>query len=82
MELGLLVISRTWVCFVQPETLSSVFLLICAPYETGILFYREQHGTGSLSNLSYFCLFVKPETLSSVYITICAPYETGILFYR
>jgi hypothetical protein len=53
MELVLLVNSRTWVCLVQPETLSSVYLIICAPYETGILFYMELHGTGSLSNLSY-----------------------------
>jgi hypothetical protein len=58
MELCLLVISRTWVCLCQPETLSWVYLMICAPYEMGILFYRELHGTGSLSKLSYlgpFC---------------------------
>jgi hypothetical protein len=56
MELDLLVISRTWVCLVQPETLSPVYLMICAPYERGILFYRELHGTGFLSNLSYLVL--------------------------
>jgi deoxyinosine 3'endonuclease (endonuclease V) len=82
MELGLLVNTRTWVCFVQYETLSSVYLMICAPYETGILFYRELHGTGSLSKLSYLGCFVHPETLLSVYLMICVPYETGILFYR
>jgi hypothetical protein len=57
MELGLLVNSRTWVCFVQRETLLSVYILICAPYETGILFYRKLYGTRSLSKLSYLGLF-------------------------
>jgi hypothetical protein len=57
MELDLLVNSRTCVCLVQPETLSSVSLMICAPYETGILFYRELHGTVSLSKLSYLGVF-------------------------
>jgi hypothetical protein len=56
MELDLLVNSRTWVCLVKPETLSPVYLKICAPYETGILFYTELHGTGSLSKLSYLDL--------------------------
>jgi hypothetical protein len=53
MELGLLVNSLTWVCFVQRETLSSVYIMICARYETGINFYKERYGTGSLSKLSY-----------------------------
>jgi hypothetical protein len=57
MELGLLLLSRTCVCLLQPETLSSVQLIICAPYETNIMFYREIHGTGSLSSLSYLGLF-------------------------
>jgi hypothetical protein len=52
MELVLLVNSRALICLVQPETRSSVYLIICAPYETGILFYMELHGTGSLSKLS------------------------------
>jgi hypothetical protein len=57
MELALLVNSRTWFRLVQPETLSSVYLMICAPYEMVILFYRELHGTGSLSKLSYLGVF-------------------------
>jgi hypothetical protein len=57
MELGLLVNCRIWVCLVQSEKLSSVFLMICAPYETGILFYMGLHGTGSLSKLSYLVVF-------------------------
>jgi hypothetical protein len=57
MELGLLVISRTWVSLVQPETLMSVYLMICAPYETGILLFRELHGTGPLSKFLYLGLF-------------------------
>jgi hypothetical protein len=56
LELGVLVNSLTLVCLVQSETLSSVYLMFCAPYETGILFYRELHGTGSLSKLSYLGL--------------------------
>jgi hypothetical protein len=52
MELGLLVNSCTWVSLVLSETLSSVYLMICAHYETGILFYRQLHGTETLSNLS------------------------------
>jgi hypothetical protein len=56
MELCLLVNSRTWVFFVQRETLSSVYIKIFAPYETVILFYKELHGTGSLSKLSYLGL--------------------------
>jgi hypothetical protein len=58
MNLGLLVNSRTWVCLVQPETISSLYLMICAPYETCILFYRELHGTRSLITFSYLCLSV------------------------
>jgi hypothetical protein len=73
MELDPLVNSRTWVCFVQRETLSSVYIMICARYETGIHFYRELHGTGSLSKFSYLDFLVQPETLSSVYFMICAP---------
>jgi hypothetical protein len=57
VELGLLVNSRTWVCLVQSETFSHVYLMICALYGTGILFYRELHGTGSLSKLSYMGLY-------------------------
>jgi hypothetical protein len=56
MELGVLVSSRTWVCYVKCETISSVYLMICAQYETGILIYRQLHGTGSLIKLSYFDL--------------------------
>jgi hypothetical protein len=56
MELGLLVNSRTWICFVKPESRSSGYIIICAPYETGILFYRELHGTLCLSKHSYLGL--------------------------
>jgi hypothetical protein len=82
MELGLLVISRAWICLVQPKTRSSVYLMICAHYQTDILFYWELHGTEPLSKLSYLGLSVHPETLSSVYLMIFTPYETVILFYR
>jgi hypothetical protein len=82
MELGLLVTSRILVCLVQPETLSSVYVMICAPYETIILFNRELHGTASLSKVSLLGLSCAPETLSSFYIFNCAPYETWFLFYR
>jgi hypothetical protein len=82
MELGRLVISRTWVCLVQSETLMSVYLIFCAPYETGILFRKELSELGLLVNsITWVCL-EQPETISSVYLMICAPYETGILFYR
>jgi hypothetical protein len=57
MELGLLVNSPAWMCLGQPETRSSVYLMICALYETGILDYRELHGTGSLSKLSCLDVF-------------------------
>jgi hypothetical protein len=53
MNLGTLLNSRTLICLVQPDSCSSVYLLICAPYEISILFYRELLGTGSLSKLSY-----------------------------
>jgi hypothetical protein len=56
MELDHLVNSRSWVCLVQPETVSPVYLMIYARYETVILFYREVYGTGSLSKLSYLGL--------------------------
>jgi hypothetical protein len=56
MEVVLLVISCTSLCIVQPETLKSVYLMICAPYETVILFYRELHGTGSIIKFLYLCL--------------------------
>jgi hypothetical protein len=52
MELGHLLNSRTLICLVQLDSRSSVHLMICAPYETGILFYIELHGSGSLSKLS------------------------------
>jgi hypothetical protein len=82
MKPGLLVISRTWVCLVQSETLMSVYLMFCAPYETGILFYRNFLELGVIVNsLTWVCL-VQSETLSSVYLIICASYETGILFYK
>jgi hypothetical protein len=58
MELGLLVNTRTKVCLVQTETLSTVYLMICATYETGILFFRKLHGTESLSKfwfLNFSC---------------------------
>jgi hypothetical protein len=55
-ELGLLVNSLTWVCLVQPETISSMYLMICAPYETGIFFYRVLHGIGCLRKHSYLGL--------------------------
>jgi hypothetical protein len=57
MNLGLLVNSRTWNRLFQPETRSSVYLMICAPYQTGILLFRELHGTGPLSKFSYLDLF-------------------------
>jgi hypothetical protein len=82
MELDLLEISRAWIYLVQPKTCSSVYLMIFAPYVTIILFYRELHGTGSLSKVSYLGLSCAPETLSSLYIINCAPYETCILLYR
>jgi hypothetical protein len=82
MELGLLVMSRARICLVQPKTRSSVYLMICAPYQTDILFYWELHGTEPLSKLSYLGPSCEPETLSSLYIMNCAPYETCILFYR
>jgi hypothetical protein len=56
MDLGLLVNSETWVSLLQHVQLLSVYLMICAPYVTGILFYRELHGTVSLSKLSYLGL--------------------------
>jgi hypothetical protein len=56
MELGTLVNSRPLIYLVQPDSCSSLYLIICAPYETGILIYRELHGTGSLSNFSYLSL--------------------------
>jgi hypothetical protein len=56
MKLGHLLNSRTLICLVQHDSRSSVHLMICAQYERGILIYRELHGTGSLSNLSYLGL--------------------------
>jgi hypothetical protein len=56
MELGPLVNSGPLIYLFQPDSFSSVYLMICAQYERGILIYRELHGTGSLSNLTYMGL--------------------------